>query len=105
MSEVPTVTETPPKTKSPPKKRHEAIRFFFGQPLESFENLLIQPSRHFDFLQMVRPVSWTLGLQVPDVLRLAEKPESRVVPSASSHLRMERLTTDWSFRQLALFTA
>ena len=44
MSEVPTVTETPPKTKSPPKKRHESIRFFFGQPLESFENLLIQSS-------------------------------------------------------------
>ena len=44
MSEVPTVNEIPPKTKSPPKKRHEAIRFFFGQPLESFENLLIQPS-------------------------------------------------------------
>ena len=44
MSEAPT-TETPPKVKSPLKKRHEAIGYFFGQPLESFENLLkVQPS-------------------------------------------------------------
>ena len=44
MSEAPIPTETP-KVKSPLKKRHEAIKFFFGQQLESFENLLnIQPS-------------------------------------------------------------
>ena len=44
MSEAPIPTETP-KVKSPLKRRHEAIKFFFGQPLETFENLLnIQPS-------------------------------------------------------------
>ena len=48
MSEAPIPTETP-KVKSPLKKRHEAIKFFFGQPLESFENLLnIQPSTSDD---------------------------------------------------------
>ena len=32
-------------TKSPFKTRHESLGYFFGQPLESFENLLqIQPS-------------------------------------------------------------
>ena len=45
MSEAPIPTETPKVKKSPLKKRHEAIKYFFGQPLESFENLLnIQPS-------------------------------------------------------------
>ena len=37
MSETPTTTENPPKAKSPVKKRHEAIAYVFGQPLESFE--------------------------------------------------------------------
>ena len=37
MSETPTTTENPPKAKSPVKKRHEAIVYAFGQPLESFE--------------------------------------------------------------------
>ena len=48
MSESPNATaQTPPapKIKSPLKKRHEALGFFFGQPLESFEKLLeVQPS-------------------------------------------------------------
>ena len=46
MSEAPTSTETPPKAKkSPPKTRYELLGYFFGQPLESFENLLqVQPN-------------------------------------------------------------
>ena len=43
MSEAPT-TETPKKVKSPLKKRHETIVYVFGQPLESFENLLSSTS-------------------------------------------------------------
>ena len=37
MSEAPNTSETPSKVKSPVKKRHEAIVYAFGQPLESFE--------------------------------------------------------------------
>ena len=45
MSEVPTTTESPPKAKKSPKTRYESLGYFFGQPLESFENLLpVQPS-------------------------------------------------------------
>ena len=45
MSKVPppppTTTENPSKDKkSPLKTRHESLGYFFGQPLESFENLL-----------------------------------------------------------------
>ena len=41
MSDLP--IETPPKSKR--KKRHEVIGYFFGQPLESFGNILeAQPS-------------------------------------------------------------
>ena len=40
MSEVPTTTESPPKAKKSPKTRYESLGYFFGQPLNSFENLL-----------------------------------------------------------------
>ena len=47
MSKDPTPTQSPtPKGKrSPFKTRYESLGYFFGQPLESFENLLpVQPS-------------------------------------------------------------
>ena len=46
MSEDPTPTQSPLKAKkSPFKTRYESLGYFFGQPLESFENLLPdQPS-------------------------------------------------------------
>ena len=46
MSENTTTTQSPPKARrSPLKTRHESLGYFFGQPLESFENLLlVQPS-------------------------------------------------------------
>ena len=47
MSEDP--TPTPPKAKRSPKTRHESLGYFFGQPLESFENLL--QSEHAEHAQ------------------------------------------------------
>ena len=46
MSEDPTPTQSPLKAKkSPFKTRYESLGYFFGLPLESFENLLpVQPS-------------------------------------------------------------
>ena len=38
MSEAPTFTETPPKAKRSLKTREEILGYFYGQPLESFEN-------------------------------------------------------------------
>ena len=55
MSEAPTTTETPPKVKSPLKKRHEAIGYFFGRPLESFENLLEPSTSTSANLSKVKP--------------------------------------------------
>ena len=57
MSEAPTTTETPSKIKSPVKKRHEAIVYAFGQPLESFETAnKVKPTdldiiRHWMYLE------------------------------------------------------
>ena len=40
MSEAPAVTKSPAKAKSPLKSRQEILGYFYGQPLESFDNLL-----------------------------------------------------------------